>query len=173
LLVVITSDHGEEFFEHDGLMHGRHLYRETIHVPLVISMPGRVPAGVRIATPVSNAAIPSTILELIDGAGTNNATADAPFPSPSLVRSWTRSDASSDLPLPRSFIKHRAWAPKRDPLHFGSIRSVVSPRWHYVENEGRGREIFDWNADPRESANMADHPEGGKLLEQLGRFARE
>lgn len=38
-LVVIFSDHGEEFKEHKGMDHGRTLYREQLHVPLLFSCP--------------------------------------------------------------------------------------------------------------------------------------
>src|SRR5262249_30983432 len=44
-LVIITSDHGEEFGEHGLLDHGNSLYLASVHVPLVIHFPGRVPAG--------------------------------------------------------------------------------------------------------------------------------
>jgi choline-sulfatase len=43
-LVIVTADHGEEFLEHSGLEHGRTLYQEVLHVPLILSGPG-VPAG--------------------------------------------------------------------------------------------------------------------------------
>jgi arylsulfatase A-like enzyme len=58
LLVVVTSDHGEEFMEHGGLLHGSHLYRETIQVPMILWRPGAIPRGVRVPTPVSIASIP-------------------------------------------------------------------------------------------------------------------
>ena len=35
-LVVLTADHGEEFYEHEGWWHGLTLYEEQIHVPLLI-----------------------------------------------------------------------------------------------------------------------------------------
>src|SRR5262249_3096125 len=44
-LVIITSDHGEEFGEHGLLDHGNSLYFPSIHVPLVVYFPGRVPQG--------------------------------------------------------------------------------------------------------------------------------
>ena len=44
-LVVITSDHGEEFFEHGGKGHQRTLFDEVVRVPLVVWWPGRVEAG--------------------------------------------------------------------------------------------------------------------------------
>lgn len=39
-IVVFTSDHGEEFMEHDGMGHGTKLFNELINVPLVIKWPG-------------------------------------------------------------------------------------------------------------------------------------
>ncbi len=43
LLVVLTSDHGEEFLEHGGLLHGGTLFEESLHVPLIVVGPG-IPA---------------------------------------------------------------------------------------------------------------------------------
>jgi arylsulfatase A-like enzyme len=51
-LLVLTSDHGEEFFEHGGVLHGQTQYQEVLRVPLLIMGPG-VPAGRRVANPVS------------------------------------------------------------------------------------------------------------------------
>jgi len=39
-VVVVVSDHGEEFFEHNNLLHGVTLFDESIHVPLIINSPG-------------------------------------------------------------------------------------------------------------------------------------
>jgi arylsulfatase A-like enzyme len=41
-LVVFTSDHGEEFFEHDGYGHGFTLFEEVVHVPLLVSFPSPI-----------------------------------------------------------------------------------------------------------------------------------
>ena len=61
-LFVLTSDHGEEFFEHGGVLHGQTQYQEVIRVPLVVNGPG-VPAGRRVPTPVSLVDIAPTLLE--------------------------------------------------------------------------------------------------------------
>src|SRR5262249_27522143 len=42
-LIVVTSDHGEEFLEHGLLLHRAHLYDELIHVPLVLAGPSVSP----------------------------------------------------------------------------------------------------------------------------------
>lgn len=44
-LIVLMSDHGEEFFEHGGWAHNHSLYAELVHVPLVIKFPGNRHAG--------------------------------------------------------------------------------------------------------------------------------
>jgi arylsulfatase A-like enzyme len=40
-LVVLTADHGEEFFEHGGFSHGFTLHREIVHIPLYVHLPGQ------------------------------------------------------------------------------------------------------------------------------------
>jgi arylsulfatase A-like enzyme len=61
-LLVVTSDHGEEFFEHGGVLHGQTQYQEVLRVPLLVRGPG-VPEKRRIATPVSLVDVLPTLLE--------------------------------------------------------------------------------------------------------------
>ncbi|MFO8073106.1 MAG: sulfatase [Polyangia bacterium] len=42
-LLVVTSDHGEEFFEHGSVGHGHSVYEELLHVPLILRLPGAEP----------------------------------------------------------------------------------------------------------------------------------
>jgi arylsulfatase A-like enzyme len=63
-LIVLTADHGEEFFEHGHKVHRTHLYRETVQVPLIMSWPGRLPAGKRVAEPVGLVDITPTVAEI-------------------------------------------------------------------------------------------------------------
>ena len=60
-LLVVTSDHGEEFFEHGGVLHGRTQYEEVTHVPLILAGPG-IAGGRRISTPVSLLDVMPTLL---------------------------------------------------------------------------------------------------------------
>ncbi|HOS02525.1 MAG TPA: sulfatase [Candidatus Hydrogenedentes bacterium] len=39
-IVIVTADHGEELWEHGGMGHGRTVYEELVHVPLIIAQPG-------------------------------------------------------------------------------------------------------------------------------------
>ncbi len=45
LATLVTSDHGEEFFDHQGWWHGTTLYEEAIAVPMIVRLPGGVRAG--------------------------------------------------------------------------------------------------------------------------------
>jgi arylsulfatase A-like enzyme len=64
-LIVFLSDHGEEFFEHEGFEHGHTLYNELISVPLIVSLPGRVPEGARVADHVRLIDVAPTILDFL------------------------------------------------------------------------------------------------------------
>jgi arylsulfatase A-like enzyme len=64
-LLVVTADHGEEFMEHGQTRHCWHLFEESIHVPFMMRLPGVVPAGLRIDTPVSLVDVAPTILDLV------------------------------------------------------------------------------------------------------------
>lgn len=63
-IVVLTSDHGEEFWEHDYLCHGHTLYREVVHVPLIVRWPGQVTSGLRIPSTVSLLDIAPTLFDV-------------------------------------------------------------------------------------------------------------
>ena len=65
-LLVVTSDHGEEFMEHGRVDHFLTTYQESLHVPLIFRGPG-VPAGLRIREPVSSVDVVPTILALVGG----------------------------------------------------------------------------------------------------------
>ncbi|MCC6764613.1 MAG: sulfatase [Deltaproteobacteria bacterium] len=64
-LVVVVSDHGEEFFEHAGLGHRRTLYEEVVRIPMVLRLPGVLPAGATVDGPVSLTDLLPTVLEIL------------------------------------------------------------------------------------------------------------
>lgn len=40
-LIIVTSDHGEELFDHGGFSHGHTLYEEVVRIPLYVKLPGQ------------------------------------------------------------------------------------------------------------------------------------
>jgi arylsulfatase A-like enzyme len=63
-LVVVTADHGEEFFEHGGKGHRRTLFEEVVRIPLVVRWPGRIEPGLVIDDPVRIVDVMPTLLSL-------------------------------------------------------------------------------------------------------------
>ena len=65
-LIVLLSDHGEEFMEHGGTRHNS-LFDEILRVPLILRVPAAIGAsnGRRVATPVRLVDVMPTLLELV------------------------------------------------------------------------------------------------------------
>lgn len=64
-LVVVMSDHGEEFFEHEGIGHRRTLYEEVVRIPLVLRLPEVLPSDAVVAGPVSLPDVLPTVLDVL------------------------------------------------------------------------------------------------------------
>lgn len=62
-MIIFTSDHGEEFYDHKGWGHGHSLYDESLKVPLVIKFPGSKFKGKEIGNIVSLVDVMPTVLE--------------------------------------------------------------------------------------------------------------
>ncbi len=74
-LIVLVSDHGEEFGEHGGFDHGRTLYEEQLRVPLIIKYPHSRWAGTVVTEPVSTIDVAPTLLEYV-GVGADSLAAE-------------------------------------------------------------------------------------------------
>jgi len=62
-LLIVTSDHGEQFYEHGAWNHGNFLFNDTLQVPLIIKFPGSRHKGDRVETPVRIVDLLPTILD--------------------------------------------------------------------------------------------------------------
>jgi arylsulfatase A-like enzyme len=63
-LVLVTADHGEEFFEHGGKGHQRSLFDEVVRVPWIVSWPGHLAAGRVVRDQVRLVDLMPTVLSL-------------------------------------------------------------------------------------------------------------
>ena len=63
-LIIVTSDHGEEFMEHGGVLHSRTFFQETLHVPLIMRGPN-LPQGQRIKGIASLIDVMPTLLAML------------------------------------------------------------------------------------------------------------
>lgn len=89
-IVVVTSDHGEAFLEHDEFLHEQE-YHETLHVPLIWRFPPVIPEGRVISETAELVDIAPTLLRLA------GLPAPAEFQGRDLLASMQRSDAALDV----------------------------------------------------------------------------
>lgn len=135
-LIVLLSDHGEGLGDHGEREHGVFLYREAIHVPLIVKLPGRERAGSSVDAPV----------QLIDVAPTIAAVTGAE------PRGAFRGASLLGAIDPARRIYSETMLPR---IHFGwsELRSLVGGRHHYIE--APRPELYDVVNDPRERTNIA------------------
>jgi hypothetical protein len=155
-IVAVTSDHGELFGEHGLLEHRGHVYPELVRVPLVIAAPGRLPAGVRVSTPVQLHDLHPMLREL--------AGLEAPAGSLDPVMANTpRSDPIVAIAWPSPVLARlvggrlaRKWV-----LYRTSEEAVVS-------SDGGDAELYDLATDPSMTNDRSgEHPQRVRTL--LGR----
>jgi arylsulfatase A-like enzyme len=163
-LIIVTSDHGEQFGEHSLFGHTNSLYIQTLHVPLVISFPGRVPVGVRIPEVASLRDLPTTVLDLIGFKG------ETRFPGTSLAQHWqephSRTSPISESVL--SEINHRAhFLQSWYPLTKGDMKSLVTNRYHYIKNGDDREELYDLENDASEEHDLSSSEEGRQAIVQF------
>jgi len=162
-LVVLTSDHGEEFFEHRRFLHGQSLFQELLHVPLIFRGPG-IPADVIVSDPVSHVDITPTLLDLAGlaeagkGPGRN-------LSGQSLSRYFEKKprDRERDEPRPLFAVletqKKHCIAVKRGPW-----KLLFYPRVKKLR-------LFNLDTDPGEKQDLSR--ENRKIVSSLIRFLQE
>jgi arylsulfatase A-like enzyme len=161
-LVIVTSDHGEEFGEHRLYDHGHSLYLASLHVPLVVIAPGWTPPRTVVDEPVSLRDVPATILDFV------NASAATRLPGRSLARFWTAAESSSTGELVVSGVRHVRGQPAWYPVSRGDLVSLVDGPLRYIRNLGDGtEELFNYRLDPDERVDLSHRSEHLATLQRF------
>lgn len=140
-MIVLVGDHGEGLGDHGEAEHGVLLYREVLHVPMIVKLPGRARAGSRIAEPAQLVDLLPTI-----AAASGTKVPDG-LPGTSLL----------DLAAAPAHAERSIYSETLYPrLHLGwsQLRSLTTARDHFIE--GPAPELFDVVNDPREKQNLRD-----------------
>ncbi|MFG0317600.1 MAG: sulfatase-like hydrolase/transferase [Planctomycetota bacterium JB042] len=177
-LVVVTSDHGEEFFEHGEFAHGHSMADNLLRVPWIVRFPGREYAGTRVDAPATLVDVLPTLAEACGlphrpeefvGTSMMSAIESADEPSPDRYRYGEL--YKEEVPNETYFLVQslrgrdhhflRTWRPApgaqsklRSARHRSSFEPALRkdhPEWFEVEDV-----LYDLENDPDELEDAAD-----------------
>ncbi len=143
--IVVTADHGEEFWEHGAFEHGHSLYDELVRVPLIVRMPVSsglpVPSGQVLDLPVRTLDLLPTVFDLLG------------------LASAPGFEGRSLLPVLRG-EDHEPRAVVLDGTLYGRDKVALRTESHKLILERapgavRRLELYDWRADPLERHELA------------------
>lgn len=140
-IVVVTADHGESLGEHGENTHAIFVYEATIHVPLIVRYPARLPAGATYDAPTRHVDLLPTLLALAD------VSAPGPVQGIDLSEAFAgRADPPASLAYSESLVGEIGFG--MAPLFAvrgGSFTYIRAPR----------RELYDRARDPGELADLS------------------
>jgi len=143
-LIIVSADHGEEFWEHGGYEHGHSLNDEVLHVPLLVKFPHGQYAGRRTPSQVGLIDLLPTVLEV---AGLNT-------PRGMRGRSLaSQARAGQDAPGDRElFMEATLYGEELKALRTARYKVIFHAQSHDIE-------VYDLHADPGEHHNLASDPQ--------------
>ncbi len=164
--LIVTADHGEEFWDHGGFEHGHTLYDELIRIPLILKLPAAIGPVKRVVdAQVRIVDIMPTVFGLLD--------VEQP---PSFIGESLMPLIMGEDSLDRACFSEST-------LYGGKASSWRSGRYKYIYTiappsvRGAGatggstvsEELYDWRNDPGEQTDLIEsHPEiAAELREQL------
>ena len=163
-IVVVNSDHGEMLGNH-GFVEKCLMYEESVRVPCLISWPGGIPLGQRVAAPLGGVDMFPTLLELcgcqvpdpIDG---RSFAADLCSGRPSEVMP-VFAEIASDEAIYRGNDNHE---------QFAAHVMVRDDGWKYVWNRHDSDELYHLDTDPSEMVNLASDAFCMKRIKDMRRL---
>ncbi len=178
-MIVLTSDHGEEFFEHGSWTHTHSVYDEVLRVPLIVKFFGSRNAGRTVRTPVFGVDVMPTIVKEL-GIGLSSGGLDGK----SLLALADRGDEAAGN-APRAGISDLV-SHVMDKHIPGKV-ALVRPPYKFILNEPYSPEdlayfvspppplaeveVFDVSPDPGETRNLAS--ERPELVREFRALLRE
>jgi len=139
-IVVLTSDHGEEFHDHGGFEHGHTLYDELLHVPLIVRWPGHLPAGTEVDATVRLVDVAPTVCRLAGVEGRDG------FQGLDLSPLWQPGAEAEDRPV---FSEGYFWSPEDRFARIADGKKTIA------YSASKRVEIYDLEKDPLEKIDLA------------------
>ncbi len=179
-LVILFSDHGEEFWEHGGYGHGLTLFDEVLHVPLILHLPTDAVKPQRIGAQVSLVDVFATLLDLTGvplPEGTDSESL-MPLIAPGNAATYARPHVISELYTSEAKYKDDYGLPFEwlsRSLRTPGYKYIVSNKPDIQEEEAQPvypdkptESLYNLTDDPLEQHNLA-----GKQIEQLSRLKQD
>ncbi len=158
-LIIITSDHGEGFLEHDQLGHANNLYQETIHIPLIVKLPNSIRKTIS-NRHVNLIDIMPTILDILD-INPPEQTIGKSFLEKKRILSW----------LKKTLLRKDTLAYIYSELERSdTLKTIMTSEWKYIYNyKSKTEELYNIKSDPLEKNDLAEKniKQRNKLREQL------
>lgn len=146
-LIILLSDHGEEFGEHGGAGHGKTLYEEMLRVPLIIKFPNGDFAGRRYDGLIENVDIAPAVLDYLE------------------LSPEERFQGKSFMDSLRTGAAARAMVFASLRMEKNSLRATKSANLKYVKDLVADQHLwFNLLQDPLEHEPLPDTPSGGEGL---------
>jgi len=158
-MIILTADHGEEFFEHGGWWHGETLYTEQIHVPIILKLPKH---GYPSNSPLK---VVDSQVSIVDIVPTALEAADADIPDGVQGKSLFPVIAQEEATCRRIFSEEDFTGNVLFALRNCDYKLILA-------NEGNPRglpevALFDVEKDPKEQENLAQTPYYGTTIDGM------
>jgi arylsulfatase A-like enzyme len=168
--VIVTSDHGESFGDHNIIGHGYTVNLEEVGVPLVI-LSSSAPAGRTVNDAVSLRDLPATIVHLL------GLSADSPLPGRTLTAYWNAEPDASVGDRTSPAFSERLDA-KTFPSHTldglpelpAISMSLIASGCHYIRDIRGTERLFNLVADRYEDFNLVESPTSANQLKRYRRL---
>jgi len=170
-LIAVVADHGEAFGEHGEQSHGFFLYDETLHVPMMIKLPGERAAGSRIGSRVGLVDLAPTLLQEV------GIEVPAAMQGETLLNLIKSTSGSGHLTVTAKPVWDRPGYAETDypnrAFGWSPLHSLRSGKYLYIE--APERELYDQAADPGAMQNLANSSKAvaDTMSSQLQEFRRK
>ncbi|QDG54313.1 sulfatase [Persicimonas caeni] len=150
-MVIVTSDHGEEFWEHGSVGHGHNVHQELVHVPILLYYPPLIPGGTKVEAGVDVVDIYPTVMDALGAERPDDLQGKSMIP---LIH-----NLHGGYPEPAIATQYK--------IHY----AMQMQQWKLYLKRG-DYELYDRNADHFEKKDVsAKHPLASRfMLDAMGWF---